>query len=58
MYGWLTAHAWDIAGADSAGLRTAFIVKEEKEYLSVYPEPEVTTSNLVEAANKIIEVSR
>lgn len=56
---WLVAaHAWDIAGADSAGLRTAFIVKEEKEYLSVYPEPEVTTSNLVEAANKIIEVSR
>lgn len=53
---WMVAvHAWDIAGAARAGLRTAFITREEKEYLSVYLQPEVVASNLVEAANKILE---
>lgn len=54
----VAAHAWDIAGAYSAGLRTAFITQQEKAYLSAYPEPEVTANNLVAAANKIIEVSQ
>lgn len=32
---WMVAvHAWDIAGAARAGLRTAFITQEEKDYLS------------------------
>ena len=55
---WMVAvHAWDIAGAAKAGLRTAFITQEEKEYLSIYPQPEVVASNLVEAASKIVEAS-
>ena len=37
------------------GKRTAFITKEEKDYLSVYPQPEVVASDLVEAANQIVE---
>lgn len=53
---WMVAvHAWDIAGAAKAGLRTAFITSEEKDYLSIYPQPELIASNLVEAASKIIE---
>ena len=53
---WMVAvHAWDIAGAAKANLRTAFITQEEKDYLSIYPQPEVIASNLVDAANKIVE---
>lgn len=52
---WLVAaHAWDIAGACRSGLKTAYITQEEKDYLPVYPQPEVVADNLVEAANKII----
>jgi 2-haloacid dehalogenase len=51
----VAAHAWDIAGAACAGLRTAFITQEEKDYLGVYPQPEVIASDLVEAANQIVE---
>jgi 2-haloacid dehalogenase len=51
----VAAHAWDIAGAACAGLRTAFINQEEKDYLGVYPQPEVIASDLVEAANQIVE---
>ena len=53
----VAAHAWDIAGAKGAGLRTAFISQEEKEYLSIYPQPEIVANNLVAAANKIAEAS-
>jgi 2-haloacid dehalogenase len=53
---WMVAvHAWDIAGAVCAGLRTAFITQEEKDYLDVYPQPEVVASDLVEAANQIVQ---
>lgn len=55
---WMVAvHAWDIAGAAKPGLRTAFITSEEKDYLSIYPQPELVTSNLVEAASKIVQAS-
>lgn len=53
---WMVAvHAWDIAGAARAGLRTAFITQEEKDYLGVYPQPEIVASDLVEAANQIVQ---
>ena len=51
----VAAHAWDIAGAACAGLRTAFITQEEKDYLSVYPQPEVVANDLIEAANQLLE---
>lgn len=56
---WMVAvHAWDIAGATCAGLKTAFITQEEKDYLSVYPQPEVVANDLVEAANKIVTAEK
>ncbi|HEY9296910.1 MAG TPA: HAD family hydrolase [Phormidium sp.] len=55
---WMVAvHAWDIAGAAGAGLRTAFITAEEKDYLHVYPQPEVVASDLAEAAHKIVKAT-
>jgi len=39
----------DLAGARVAGLRTAWISTTEKEYLSVYPQPDVVADNLAEA---------
>ena len=53
----VAAHAWDIIGAVRAGLKTAFITQQEKDYLSIYPQPQVVASSLVAAANKIAEVS-
>lgn len=56
---WMVAvHAWDIAGAAKAGLQTAFVTQAEKEYLSVYPQPNVIANNLVEAANQIIKIKQ
>ncbi|MGB3759173.1 MAG: HAD family hydrolase [Rivularia sp. (in: cyanobacteria)] len=53
----VAAHAWDIAGAARADLRTAFITQNEPEYLSVYPQPEVIADSLVAASNKIVELT-
>ena len=53
---WLVAaHAWDIAGARSIGMKTAFISQLEKDYLTVYPQPQITVENLLEAAYQIID---
>jgi 2-haloacid dehalogenase len=49
----VAAHAWDVAGAACAGLQTAFIPQEEKNYLGVYPQPDVVAINLVEAATRL-----
>ena len=55
---WLVAaHAWDIAGAERIGMKTAFITQLEKDYLEVYPQPQITAENLVEAARQIINFS-
>lgn len=50
----VAAHAWDIAGAIGAGLRTAFMTQQEKDYLSVYPQPELVVVDLITAANQIL----
>ncbi len=53
---WLVAaHAWDVAGAARAGLRTAWVSSVEGRYLSVYPEPDVIASDLRDAADHLIE---
>lgn len=55
---WLVAvHAWDIMGAASAGLRTAFITQEEKAFLTAYPQPDIVAVDLVDAANQILRAS-
>ncbi|WP_413167947.1 HAD family hydrolase [Capilliphycus salinus ALCB114379] len=50
----IAAHAWDIAGAIRAGLKTAFITSSEGSYLSAYPQPDVMASGLIEAVNQIL----
>jgi 2-haloacid dehalogenase len=50
----VAAHAWDIAGASRAGLRTAFVSSVEGSYLSVYPKPDVVASSLLEAARAMV----
>ena len=55
---WLVAaHAWDIAGAKQVGMKTAFVSQLERDYLAVYPQPEIAVTNLPEAAQKIIDSS-
>lgn len=55
---WLVAaHAWDIMGAASAGLKTAFITQTEKVYLTVYPQPDIIAVDLGEAANQIVAIT-
>lgn len=55
---WLVAaHAWDIAGAQLAGIKTAFVKHLEHDYLAVYPQPEIIVENLLEAAHQIIDAS-
>ncbi|WP_036482174.1 HAD hydrolase-like protein [Myxosarcina sp. GI1] len=55
---WLVAaHAWDIAGAKLAGMKTAFVRQLEKDYLAVYPQPEIAVENLPEAARQIINAA-
>ena len=54
---WLVAvHAWDIAGAALAGLKTAFV--KQTEYLAVYPKPEIVADSLVEVANQIVTADK
>ncbi len=53
---WLVAaHAWDIAGAKSIGMKTVFVKQLEKDYLEVYPQPQIIVENLLEAACQIIK---
>ena len=50
---WLVAvHAWDVAGAALAGLKTAFVA--QTDYLAVYPKPTIKADSLVEVANQIV----
>jgi len=50
----VAAHAWDIAGASRAGLRTAFISSVEGSYLSIYPKPDLIAGSLLEAARAMV----
>jgi 2-haloacid dehalogenase len=49
----IAAHAWDLAGAKQAGLRTAWIRGVESEYLSAYPPPDIEAAGLPDAARKL-----
>ncbi|MGH2571985.1 MAG: HAD family hydrolase [Actinomycetota bacterium] len=52
---WLiAAHAWDVAGASRAGLRTCWVEHLEKRYLGAYPEPDVRASDLVDGVRRIV----
>lgn len=51
----IAAHAWDIAGAVRASLKTAFITSGEGSYLSTYPDPTITAPSLAAAAAQILK---
>jgi 2-haloacid dehalogenase len=54
---WLVAaHAWDVAGAARAALRTAWISRSEGQYLAVYPKPDVIARDPSEAASRMIDL--
>jgi 2-haloacid dehalogenase len=53
----VAAHAWDVAGAARAGLRTAWVASAEGEYLSAYPAPDVVAADLPEAARAVVAAS-
>jgi 2-haloacid dehalogenase len=51
---WFVAgHWWDVAGAKRAGLRTAWIARDEGAWLRGAPEPDVRAADLREAADAI-----
>lgn len=50
----VAAHAWDIAGAKRAGLKTAWIATKEGHYLDVYPAPDIAAPDLEAAADQIV----
>jgi 2-haloacid dehalogenase len=51
---WFVAgHWWDVAGAKRAGMRTAWIARDEGALLETTPEPDVRAADLREAAEAI-----
>jgi 2-haloacid dehalogenase len=48
----VSAHAWDLAGAADAGMRTAFVMREEAR-ASIYPRPDVEAGDLIALARAL-----
>ncbi|QEC48672.1 HAD family hydrolase [Baekduia soli] len=56
---WLVAaHWWDVAGAKRAGLRTAWVGRDEGALLGTVPRPDVLATDLRDAARKILAAAR
>ena len=49
----VAAHAWDLAGARSAGLRTVWIARDPGGYPAVLPASEISAPDLLAAAQAI-----
>lgn len=45
----VSAHGWDLAGAADAGMRTAFVMRDERRE-SVYPRPDIEAADLMAVA--------
>jgi 2-haloacid dehalogenase len=50
----VAAHAWDVAGAQRAGLRGAWVAGSERILLPVFPEPDVTGEDLAGVARGLL----
>ena len=50
----VAAHWWDIAGAAGAGLRTAWVSRDDRAYPGAVPQPELRAPDLLAAARAII----
>ena len=51
----VAAHDWDIAGAMAAGCRGVFIERGGRPYSSAFPPPSASASDVVHAANQLIQ---
>ena len=49
----VSAHAWDLAGAAHAGMRTAFVARDEPLAASVYPRPDIIAADLTALAEAL-----
>lgn len=49
----VAAHAWDLAGAKHAGLRTALVRRRGTAVSRVFPRPDLTVNSLLELAGQI-----
>jgi 2-haloacid dehalogenase len=49
----VSAHAWDLAGAAHAGMRTAFVRRDERP-ASVYPSPDLEAADLMVMAAALV----
>lgn len=54
----VAAHAWDLQGAQRAGMRTAWVTHEEQRWLGVYPEPDVRGPDLAAVARDLLASQR
>ena len=50
----VAAHAWDVQGAQRAGLRGGWIARQETLYSAVMPPPDVSGSTLVEVCEALL----
>ena len=53
----VAAHGWDIAGAQWAGLRAAFIAREGQQMFPLAEKPDVDAADLLSFAEKLISTS-
>lgn len=51
----ISAHAWDVMGARRAGLKTAWVAKKEKRWLSIFPPPDLAAPDLSTCATLLEE---
>ena len=50
----VAAHWWDVAGAAGAGLRTAWVSRDDRVYPGAIPQPEIRAPDLLAAARAIV----
>jgi 2-haloacid dehalogenase len=49
----VAAHWWDVAGAAGAGLRTAWVSRDDRAYPAAVPQPDISAPDLLSAAEAI-----
>lgn len=52
----VAAHAWDVAGALRAGCAAAFVARPNAVLDPLVPVPDIVGKNMLEVAEKIIEI--
>jgi 2-haloacid dehalogenase len=50
----VAAHAWDIAGAQAAGCRTAFVARPGMPRNPIDPEPDIVGADVGEVADRLL----